>query len=394
MNIFNKKLNAILFGVITIVSMRLDAFEYPDDVAFCIADTKFDGKNLKILEFGDSAMSMFKGHDALYGRGSVWSEFWKYLKQFDAPIWFVGYHSKSLGVDVLERLNGTCVPSGSRLRGSLDADYLSKKLRKVKEYKGIVFVKTPFQGASVKLVMQKYPSILFVNQTVRNFVINKYRTDLLFHGDKELQPFRPRCKVCTKRYNPNLAKSIIQELKGHVYVIKPTSGSRGRGVIFVTKDDLDATLQVLFNDRVALRKMCKEQPHSYGFWLLDKSKNFLVEKYAPSKPITVAGKEYDATMRLVFTIHRIQDKVEAKVHCAYWKLPAKAISEKGSLTEKHRSDIHSSAPVSSVKVSPEDFKAVSEIFCPMMENVYRKMMLKLLSEKSALAEKHRGLLST
>ncbi|MCA9508924.1 MAG: hypothetical protein KC505_10935, partial [Myxococcales bacterium] len=62
----------------------------PTDVSFCMADVKFDGENLKILEFGDCAESMFTGYNTLYGKGAVWAEFWRYLKKFRVPIWYVG----------------------------------------------------------------------------------------------------------------------------------------------------------------------------------------------------------------------------------------------------------------------------------------------------------------
>lgn len=375
MKLIKKTLACLIVSCIGITNyIQPASVDCPDDIAFCIADTKFDGKNLKILELGDSALSMFKGHDALYGRGSVWAAFWNYLTQFNIPIWFVGSHGKSMAVDVLERLGGKCVLSVTRLQGDVKLDMVARGIRRPKEHKGIVFVRRAYQRPYVEMMIKKFPSFVFVNEAAHNVVMNKYQTDKLFHDDKTLREFRPACKVCKKRYAPNLAQSIIDEIKSPVYVIKPTDGSRGRGIIFVTKDELDQTLKIILQDRAALRKMSKELPHTYGFWLFNRAERFLVEAYVPSKTVTVKGKEYDPTLRLVFSAHRMNGEITVDVHCAYWKLPGKALSEDGSLTEKHRSDVHSTALISSMKVAPEDLQKVKDLFCPMMAKVYKRML--------------------
>lgn len=352
----------------------------PDDISFCIADLKYDGKNLKVLEFGDCGQSLFNGHDALYGRGSVWEKFWNYLARFNMPVWYVGYAGKSTGSDALDRIGGQSAQSIVRLQGAVELDARAKGMRNLKNYQGIVFVRRDHQRPAIEAMRRKFPSIIFVNQVAYPHVVNKHNTNLLFQDDQELKVYRPACKSCKKRYTPLLAQSIIDEMKSDLYVVKPIDGSRGRGVIFVTKDELDVTLRTILYDREVLKKMSNQSPYCYGFWLLGKAKNFLVEEYVPSKKITVEGKQYDATMRLVFATYRINGKVGVDILGAYWKLPAKAISEQGSFVDKHRSDIHGTASVSSAKVSTQDLKAVSALFCPMMEKVYNKMLTQYYGE--------------
>lgn len=345
-----------------------------DDISFCIADIKFDGENIKILEFGDGAESMFAGHDALYGSGSIWKKFWHDLAQYKMPIWFVGNHGRSLGVDVLEKLGGQCIQSVPRLVPKINQDMQAQNIRYASGYQGIVFVKRAFQERAVAGLRKKYLNLTFVNQIAHQHVVNKHRTNLLFQEDKALRSFRPACKSCSKKYSSRLAQSIIESFNRDIYVIKPTDSSRGRGVIFTTKDELDTTLRILLQDQWALNRVGKEYPYSYGFWQVDKARNFMIEEYVPSKPITVDGKNYDATMRLVFTAHCVDKKIAVHILGAYWKLPSKALSENGSLTEKHRSNIHNTSHAGSAKVSGHDLKIVSELFCPMMEKVYQKML--------------------
>ena len=67
----------------------------PDDISFGVADMKYDGRQVKICEFGDGAFSAFVGYDLLYGTGAMWKKFWKYLKRFHAPIWLIDPAAKA-----------------------------------------------------------------------------------------------------------------------------------------------------------------------------------------------------------------------------------------------------------------------------------------------------------
>jgi hypothetical protein len=347
------------------------AAQVPRDIAFCIADVKYDGKNLKILEFGDCAESMFTGYNALYGNGAIWHSFWKYLAAFKAPLWIVGGDQKFIGLSSFKKFGGKRVLSMNALSLAIDKD---KNQRNSSEPAGIVFIKSAYSQPSMALLKRKFPSLIFINKKVRRHVIDKYRTNLLFQNDNDLKKFRPGCKVCKKKYTPGLAQSIINELKANTYVIKPTHGSCGKGVIFVKKHELDGMLRALLENRSDLRIMRNKDVRMFDFWLIDKTPHFLVEEYAPSKILTIAGKPYDPTMRLIFAMNSTGEKIKIDILGAYWKLPGKSLAAKNTLTQKHRSDVHSSAPVNSVRVCSDDLEHVSEIFKPMMEKIYRRML--------------------
>ena len=84
------KKNIALLAFCAIINLSSYAqTNYPADISFCIADIKFDGKNIKICELGQGSRSRFKGYDALYGKGKVWTAFWEYLAKFQKPFWIV-----------------------------------------------------------------------------------------------------------------------------------------------------------------------------------------------------------------------------------------------------------------------------------------------------------------
>lgn len=348
--------------------------QVPRDIAFCIADVKYDGKNLKILEFGDCAESMFSGYNALYGNGSMWSLFWKYLAQFKLPLWYVGSSKNSMGLSTLKKIGGKCVASMTALHEKIRKEAQTFRNQEAHKYSGIVFVKSSYTKASIELLRRNFPSLIFVNKRVRHHVVNKYRTHVLFKGDTDLKKFRPQCKVCGKNYAPGLAQSIINEFKSDTYVIKPTDGSCGKGIVFVRKNELAAMLQSLFQDSSALAKMRQKSWHTFGFWTTDRSSHFIVEEYVPSKILMIDGKPYDPTMRIVFAMNFSGENIKIDILGAYWKLPGKPLTANNSLTEKHRSDVHSSASVNSVKVNSDDFEHISQMFKPMMKKIYLRIL--------------------
>jgi hypothetical protein len=133
-----------------------------------------------------------------------------------------------------------------------------------------------------------------------------------------------------------------------------------------------------------LRRLAQENQHTFGFWQSATANKFLVEEYVPSKTITVVGKPYDATLRLVFAMSLIDGHVGIDVLAAYWKLPARALNERGSLNEKHRSDVKSSAPVNSVRVSDVDFEKASAQIKFIMQHTYVRMLKRYFRDDEAL----------
>ena len=106
---------------------------------------------------------------------------------------------------------------------------------------------------------------------------------------------------------------------------------------------------------------------------------FLIEEYAPSKPVTLGGKQFDATLRMVFVLDydQVANEINLTFLGDYWKLPEKALDEEGTLTERHKSKIVTNRE-SSIEVDPQDRLVVMNILGGALPKLYLKMIEKML----------------
>lgn len=271
----------------------------------------------------------------------------------------------------------------------------------IQDYKGIIVIKN---RSNRKTIKDKLSEFIVLNDKFTKYCENKHNAAQLFKG-KELEKFKPNWKTYNFAYTPNLAKKILKDLGCDAVVIKPINATRGEGVIIVEKKDLDKTLKKILCDNNPIKNINNE----YAFWAKYKENIFLVESFEKSKSILVDKKKYDATMRIVFVMcnnacgdmcENTRDKVrknaqknmrknmfnnacenthenskiiEFKIIGAYWKLPIKSISEKGSLNDRHKSKITPSA-AASAKVSEEDIKNVGKIMEKIIPKIYKRVL--------------------
>lgn len=355
----------------------------PTDISCFIADIKFDGEHIKILEFGEITKSYFKGHDTLYGKGKIWEGLWNILADYKLPMWYVGKKLEKKAQKDLTAFK-TFVSLGGKTADTMELLKQHETFKKQKKrgfsrdeqcinnHKGIVAIR---RYRLPKYLRNKFirenPGFLILSDAAAPFVGNKYRTSQLF-DDEELKQFRPRWKKYSKRYKPELAQTIINDLQTDTVVIKPLNSANGWGVIIVDKDELDETLQLILckDNKTTLRKTYDK---TYSHWARDNNRSFIVESYEKSKPITVANNQFDATMRMVFVLTHECNDIGLQFLGGYWKLPVLALSEEGTLTEKHKSKISTKRP-SSAEISPEDTKKVQDILSYVLPKIYRKML--------------------
>ena len=364
---------------------------YKADISFMIADIKFDGETVKFLEFGEGPRSKFKGYDALYGPGKIWTNFWYYLKQFNLPVWFVTIRAikyresfeKEIDFTTFENIGGKCVANLVALKKDpsfIRATQQTKNISNLSNYKGIAILN--FHNFSnmnhntlactkceqVRRFKKEHPEILVLDDTSRMYSCNKNWADSLFK-DNQLSPFRPICHIYKKEYTPTLADEIISKNNADILVIKPMNAARGNGIMMIQKEDLNKTLELMLTT-ITNRYEAEEGEESkcekeLDYWKTDKNDHFMVESYAPSKPITVDNLTFDATMRQVFVLHYDKGRMFVTFIGGYWKLPKAALEEEGTLTEKIKSDIRIDSK-SSEKISKEDMSKVQEILKNML----------------------------
>lgn len=356
-------------------------YDYPisnslaHEISFCIVDLKFDGDSIKICEFGEGLESRFKGYEALQKGISVWSMLWNFLKTFNLPVWFAGKSSYDYGMRTFAATGGKLTPNLHCLKSNEHfQDILKnckKRNRRRNEPAGIVIARSLQLHTSIlKEFKAQYPQMILLGYATNKFVRSKYHTNKLFEGEDFAQ-YKPKFKICEKKYTPTLASSIIAELGCDLFVIKPIDAALGNGVLMVEKNDLDNILRILLKDKNELEAFKRDI--SYYYWKRDQKEYFVIEEYAPSKIIYMNKKPYDPTMRVMFTLHNWAGNIGITYFDAYWKLPIKSLIEEGSLTEKHKSHIGSNA-LSSVAVSNDDFEMVKALLNKALPGIYLKML--------------------
>lgn len=373
------------------------------DISFVIADLKYREGVVKILEFGEGPRSKFRGHDKLFGKGSIWRSLWHYLKSLDLPVWFVTRyaHSKTKASKFFRKRidHKTYNQFGWRMVKSLSGlkkDRIFSQLhnqmaryQNLNNYKGIVILKSyrpkhlssnflmkghnPGKCKTCRKIQnfkRKYRDFLILDDASRFYISNKKYTNLLFK-DPTLREYRPTCKLYSKTYYSGLSERIKKDFQdSNVVVIKPVDSTKGYGVIVVAKTDLQRVLKTILLKRPLLART-KDQ--SYRYWLRDKNKQFIVESYESSKTILVNGKEYDPTMRVVFALRHDQGKMYVTFLGSYWKLPAISLSGKGTLNQRTKSAIVNGR-MCSTHVSDEDDEATKEILKKILPKLYVKML--------------------
>lgn len=341
-----------------------------EDISFGIADIKYDTNKLKILEFGEGTLSMFKGFDSLYGQGAMWSKIWEFCYQkcqnlcvvdfdLDAPLKraSIGYHTlakyraiTSDSIDTLLRF--PAFKHNTQLQ--------EQQLVIIRHYKA---TSPEFQE-----FVQHYPSTMICNTAISNFVNNKKRTDSLFTGD--LRQYRPYSTLVTKQNAHKQALAILAETDAPAFVIKPVSASCGRGVLFALRDQLPTVIK-------KITSLNKRQPMNFApnveFWRFNTDKHFLIESCETSKQVVVDGNPYDATLRLVYGLSHKDGYLESSIIGYYWKLPALPSNARGSFIEKKLSRIVE-ANTCAAPLAPEDEITITATMLPILNHAYSLML--------------------
>ncbi|MCA9508923.1 MAG: hypothetical protein KC505_10930 [Myxococcales bacterium] len=368
-------------------------------IDFCILDAKYDGKKLKILEFGGGPRSGFDGYDNYFHRGAVWELFWNYLDQFKLPMWYLKTPSftHSAGKKWLEfiayekffELGGKFALNPEEVEAHVAQFCPIAQDGSYPDYNGIFLINVsrhrPEYAPINQAMRKKFSSAVFVNDIANKFVFNKSKSDRLFREDS-LRRFRPKSMVCFKRYNPGLARKIIGTMGCDLFVIKPLNAQYGKGIIFVRSQDLDTMLKIILsplkkalsgndNQAVKFHKRTSRIPLSEAidYWSVDSNSRFMIEEYVPSKLVEVEGRKYDATLRVIFTMHCINRQITITTLGGYWKLPTHAVDDEGSLNELHQSYQYDRAIISA-PVDPVDMEHIRTLMTTALTPIYAKMI--------------------
>lgn len=357
------------------------------DISFLIADIKYTDGQLKICEFGEGNESRFEGHDCMYGKGTIWSNFWNYIKPLGLPIWYVGptllEHANDHDYSDTQEI---CYPEFIAAKGrhvtsfgKLKDDQLYQQLIQqhcttttdLNKAKGLfIFRHQDSSSNNFQSIRKQNARLLVMDSATAPFINNKYFTDMLFE-DAELEAFKPRHVLCKKKYHKKLAELIKTTLPCQRYVIKPLEEFKGRGVMIIDEKDLDTTLyKILYINGVLHRgEKAHKKYESSGHWKRDKAPYFLVEEYCPSKTVILNNKSYDPTMRVAFVLTYQAGEVKVHYLGAYWKIPLFSLEDTVKLTKKHKS-----WGLNPAEVAAEDLLHVQSFLDCCLPKLYTKMI--------------------
>lgn len=376
----------------------------PTDITYLAVDIKYDGNQLKVLEFQDGPTAGFRAYDdVVKNRGEIWHIFWQHMAMYKLPIWYLGPQPKSykpgtfsqndkqrMRFDEFLKMGGLYVASWNDL--VRDHDFLAAESRGVSshcgkrrvalnDYKGIVLAKLCGQNYKIATFRREHPDFLVINEKARKSLYDKRRVHALFNKIG-LNEFRPWSKIFPKKYTPRLARSIIKEHPSDFYVIKPLNSSRSNGVIVVSKRNLNVALKKLFGtrslDELKLRSYRPKKTQVYSYWRGDTNKSFMIEEYVPSKSLSLGEDTYDPTGRVVFVASHSAGTVKFTFIKGFWKIPPNPLGGAGTLTNKHVSKHFEGIfdlPSDMVCINQSDMMGIESLLVKSMLPMYTAILL-------------------
>ncbi len=317
--------------------------KYPVDVSHVIADIKFSQENgVKICEIQHGILSAFRGDAFANGNDGVISpEFVNFFAQIPVPKWTMPRQI------AYKKLAGMLQDSPDwNTRNSMDAIltdpdfYPSSQIlptdpSSIDSYYGMVYVQSPVVR-NYDQFRQKFPGIIIIDAATHPYWIDKYKMSLLFKNHPVLAAIKPEWQLYPKQYTETLALQIQHDIPSDFFVIKPRSSCVGNGVIIVSKEELDSTLQFILNRSPELQY---HHDNSYNYWFQDPHHTFLVEKYYHSDNIQVPHFEnntYEPTIRVAFIMKYDKGTISHHYLGAYYTVPFKSIDEEGTLNERKK----------------------------------------------------------
>lgn len=377
--------------------------KFSDDLSFLFIDFKYDNQ-IKICEFGTAkAAGLGDTPTTLQVNGTLkamftpyWPSFWYYLAHLNMPVWAVGTKPrdhKTEDLNIIESNNAWHMftsMGGKHLFTLSDLEHercfnvLQRKKRTDSHdnYHGIVIYK-PTKNAikeDYSAFKKKYPQFLYLDEVGCPYAVYKTLGASLFK-EAHLQKYKPRWKIYQKTYTKTLAHEIVSDIASDIMVIKPINAVQGRGIIMVNKEDLDATLKHICKETPLLNMPTdtyEKRSHTYSHWNHDHHNTFLVEEYCPSQPLFIHDKWYDPTIRMYFTLRHQQEKIFVNVFGGYYKIPVKALTDEGTLTEKHKTVPYykSDVALSGLTLPAELLVKITIELKEVLPNIYRQMLLK------------------
>ncbi|MCB1118328.1 MAG: hypothetical protein KDK65_00040 [Chlamydiia bacterium] len=334
------------------------------ELCFLVIDLKYNDHNgVKICEIQEGTRSSFLASHYIFNQPDIVSkQIEAFLSQYQKPIWA----TKNIwGDKYVSQLMSAKLPKITLSEPT--SDFIAAGIQplnnpeSLSDYNGILItIATQLPDPSV--ITDTYPSMLVLNRAILPHVTKKDAiADYLDHE------VRPQAKTYPRVYSPQLITEILNDFTSDLLVIKPLIGSRGRGILIVTRQSLRKTLQTILGNPEPLRL---NPDQSYNYWSVVTTSHFLIEEFIPSNPVLFDGRYFDPTIRVLFFLTKDNHYIDVHFLNAYCKLPKRGLTEIGTLTDKHKSYLH---PPYFKKVDPLTRKKIEDQLRPSLINFLERI---------------------
>ncbi|MFI0434654.1 MAG: hypothetical protein ACH350_02860 [Parachlamydiaceae bacterium] len=343
MNMINMLL--FLFGCCPLMAAPRPAA----DISYMVADLKYSRKNgVKICEIQHGFHSAFDEDVYLHGNlGLISPLAAHFFNRFSIRKWASGVLFSPLAL-ALSSQGWTINKSAPTL--FKDEEFLTLATRAAKDFSSIasysaIHYCSQMLAKNSKELLLKYPGILFIDAGTMSYWNDKYKMTSLFASHPALKEIKPEWGLYPCQYKKELASLIMQDIPSLFYVIKPRQEMKGKGVLIISHEDLDMTLNMIFGPS---ENRHNPPDSAYAYWQKNQQETFIVEKFYPSDPLVIPkigvktppirdGKEewvtYDPTLRIAFILLYDKGEIECTFLGGYWRLPRKSMEEGGTLHE-------------------------------------------------------------
>lgn len=332
----------------------------PVDISYLVADLKYSKEHgLKILEVQHGCLSSLNGDTIEHlNKNAIVQNVANFFDNYQVKKWLAGpvyfplrqllekkgwYVRQSIFAIVNDPLflkigtNTTRVPSDPTL---------------IKNMAAIVYATCEIHN-NIDYYRDTYPGVLFIDAATIPYWVDKFKMNTLFNNNDELKSYKADWMLFSKNCDPNLVKSILEEMPAPFYVIKPRKEFLANGIIIVKNVDLENDLRTILDTTIeGTTNLRKHNDKKYSYWCRNKDDSFIIEKYYKSDYLCFSTKVgqidtakdkdndddeyyYDATMRIAFILTYDAGTISYVSAGGFWKLPNKAINEEGTLGEKH-----------------------------------------------------------
>lgn len=319
----------------------------PVDVSFLVVDLKFHPvRGAQICEIQHGVPSGFSGESFANGGTSyIAQNFFKIMNGFYSKSWVEveAFSDLTLRAGFSRNIRWTSIKNVEDLetkrRFLTSAALPVDDPMDLSSYHGFVILR-PRKTDDRESFRNKYPGVVVVDNATYMYRRDKLMMTELLMGNPLTEKHKPKWGIYSREFQPGLADRIKQDIGSDILVIKPLDAFKGYGIIILNKEDLELALEYIFKreDGLAANTL-PSNDKEYQYWLSATTDYFIVEEFIESDPVKVpslGGKLFSPTLRLAFLLFYNKGTIEVICLGGYDKYPKKAVTDKGTLTERFK----------------------------------------------------------